>query len=95
MTTTTGYKIVVMSDLHLGMKDSSPKKILDFLDTIDTEILILNGDIIDMDALKRGSKWKNKHTKILMKILDMSRKRQKRQKKMIQISFFEFMLKIQ
>lgn len=63
-----------MSDLHLGMKDSSPKKILDFLDTIDTEILILNGDIIDMDAMKRGSKWKNKHTKVLMKILDISRK---------------------
>ena len=63
-----------MSDLHLGMKDSSPKKILDFLDGIHTDLLILNGDIIDIDAIKRGSKWKNKHTKVLMKILDMSRK---------------------
>jgi UDP-2,3-diacylglucosamine pyrophosphatase LpxH len=73
MTTTTGYKVVIMSDLHLGMKDSSPKKILEFLDSIHTDLLILNGDIIDMDALKRGSKWKNKHTKVIMKLLDMSR----------------------
>jgi UDP-2,3-diacylglucosamine pyrophosphatase LpxH len=73
MTTTTGYKVVIMSDLHLGMKDSSPKKILEFLDSIHTDLLILNGDIIDIDALKRGSKWKNKHTKVIMKLLDMSR----------------------
>lgn len=73
MTTTTGYKVVVMSDLHLGMRDSSPKKILDFLESLETDLLILNGDIVDIDALKRGSKWKNKHTKVVMKILDMSR----------------------
>jgi UDP-2,3-diacylglucosamine pyrophosphatase LpxH len=73
MITTIGYKVVIMSDLHLGMKDSSPKKILEFLDSIHTDLLILNGDIIDMDALKRGSKWKNKHTKVIMKLLDMSR----------------------
>jgi hypothetical protein len=29
-----------MSDLHLGMKDSSPKKILEFLDSIHTDLLI-------------------------------------------------------
>jgi len=73
MTTTTGYKVVIMSDLHLGMKDSSPKKILEFLESINTDLLILNGDIVDIDAMKRGSKWKNKHTKVIMKILDMSR----------------------
>lgn len=73
MTTTTGYEVVIMSDLHLGMKDSSPKKILEFLNSIHTDLLILNGDIVDIDAMKRGSKWKNKHTKVVMKILDMSR----------------------
>ena len=73
MTTTTGYKIVIISDLHLGMKDCKPQKILDFLDSIKTDQLILNGDIIDFDAMRRGSKWKNKHTKVITKILDMSR----------------------
>jgi UDP-2,3-diacylglucosamine pyrophosphatase LpxH len=60
-TITTGYKAVIMSDLHLGMKDCKPSKILEFLDSMRTDILILNGDIIDFDALRRGSKWKNKH----------------------------------
>ena len=73
MTTTIGYKVVIMSDLHLGMKDSSPKKILEFLNSFHTDLLILNGDIVDIDAMKRGSKWKNKHTKVVMKVLDMSR----------------------
>jgi len=73
MTITTGYKIVIMSDLHLGMKDCRPQKILDFLDSIKTDVLILNGDIIDFDAIRRGSKWKNKHTKVITKILNMSR----------------------
>lgn len=62
-----------MSDLHLGMKDCKPQKILDFLDSMRTDLLILNGDIIDFDALRRGSKWKNKHTKVITKILDISR----------------------
>jgi UDP-2,3-diacylglucosamine pyrophosphatase LpxH len=73
MTTTTGYKTVIMSDLHLGMKDCKPSKILEFLDSVRTDLLILNGDIIDFDAIRRGSKWKNKHTKIITKILDISR----------------------
>ena len=51
-TITTGYKAVIMSDLHLGMKDCKPSKILEFLDSMRTDILILNGDIIDFDALR-------------------------------------------
>jgi len=69
----TGYKFVILSDLHLGMGDSSPKKILKFLDSLVCETLILNGDIIDIDAIKRGSKWKNKHTKVLTKLIEMSK----------------------
>ncbi len=72
-TITTGYKAVIMSDLHLGMKDCKPSKILEFLDSMRTDILILNGDVIDFDALRRGSKWKNKHTKVITKILNISR----------------------
>ena len=73
MTTNTGYKLVVISDLHLGMSDCKPKKILSFLDNLKTDLLILNGDIIDFDAMKRGSKWKKKHTSVLMKLLEISK----------------------
>jgi UDP-2,3-diacylglucosamine pyrophosphatase LpxH len=69
----TGYDVVILSDLHLGMSDSKPKKILKFLESIKTNILILNGDIVDIDALKRGGKWKNNHTNVVMKILEMSK----------------------
>jgi len=69
----TNYKSVILSDLHLGMNDCKPNKILNFLDSINTELLILNGDIIDFDAIRRGSKWKNKHMKVIVKLLDMSR----------------------
>jgi UDP-2,3-diacylglucosamine pyrophosphatase LpxH len=55
------------------MNDCKPNKILNFLDSINTELLILNGDIIDFDAIRRGSKWKNKHMKVIVKLLDMSR----------------------
>lgn len=73
MTTTTGYKAVVISDLHLGMRDCKTKKILSFLNNLKTNLLILNGDIIDFDAMKRGSKWKKKHTSVLMKLLEISK----------------------
>lgn len=73
MTTSIGYKMVVMSDLHLGMTDCKAKKILSFLEEIQTDILVLNGDIIDFDALKRGAKWKKKHTSVLMKLLELSK----------------------
>jgi len=66
------YKAVIVSDLHLGTKDSMAKDFMDFLDSHPTDLLILNGDIIDGWALNRGSKWKKTHTKVISKILKIS-----------------------
>ena len=66
------YRTVIMSDLHLGSKASRRDDIIKFLDDIKTDVLILNGDIIDGWALKRGSKWTKKDTKIIRKLLKMS-----------------------
>ena len=41
------YKAIIVSDLHLGTKDSKAKEFIEFLDTHPTDLLILNGDIID------------------------------------------------
>lgn len=68
------YKAIIVSDLHLGTKDSKCKTFIDFLDNHPTELLILNGDIIDGWALNRGSKWKNQHTKVLIKLMRLSKK---------------------
>ena len=68
------YKAIIVSDLHLGTKDSKAEEFLEFLDNHPTDLLILNGDIIDGWALNRGSKWKKQHTKVLGKILKLSNK---------------------
>lgn len=68
------YKAIVVSDLHLGTKDSKAKEFMQFLDTHPTDLLILNGDIVDGWALNRGSKWKKHHTKVLVKLLKLSKK---------------------
>ena len=71
---TDKYKAIIVSDLHLGTKDSKCKTFIEFLDNHPTDLLILNGDIIDGWALKRGAKWKHQHTKVLIKLMKLSKK---------------------
>jgi len=68
------YKAIILSDLHLGTKDSKAKDFIEFLENHPTDLLILNGDIIDGWALNRGAKWKKHHMKALSKILKISNK---------------------
>jgi UDP-2,3-diacylglucosamine pyrophosphatase LpxH len=68
------HKAIIVSDLHLGTKDSKAEEFIEFLEQYPTDLLILNGDIIDGWALNRGSKWKKKHTKVVSKLLNLSNK---------------------
>jgi UDP-2,3-diacylglucosamine pyrophosphatase LpxH len=68
------YKTIIVSDIHLGTKDSQAKEFIKFLDEYPTDQLILNGDIIDGWALQRGSKWRKQHTKVILKLLELSKK---------------------
>jgi UDP-2,3-diacylglucosamine pyrophosphatase LpxH len=68
------YQAVIVSDLHLGTKDSKAEEFIQFLDEHPTDLLILNGDIIDGWALNRGTKWKKQHTKVISKLLKLSNK---------------------
>lgn len=70
------YKAIIVSDLHLGTRDSKANDFIDFLDQHSTELLVLNGDIVDGWALARGSKWKKQHTNVLAKLLKLSKKTQ-------------------
>ena len=63
------WKTIIISDLHLGANHSQRDKILDFLEYNTSERMILNGDIIDGWALKRGSKWTKNDSKILRKLI--------------------------
>ena len=71
---TKHYKAIIVSDLHLGTKDSKTKDFITFLDTHTTDLLILNGDIVDGWALRRGAKLKKHDVKVLAKLLKLSKK---------------------
>ena len=68
------YQAIIVSDLHLGTKDCKAEEFIDFLEKHPTELLILNGDIVDGWALNRGAKWKKQHTKVISKLLKLSNK---------------------
>jgi len=68
------YRTVIISDLHLGSTYSRAEDISKFLSEITCETLILNGDIIDGWALKRGNAWTEEHMRCVRKIMKKSYK---------------------
>jgi UDP-2,3-diacylglucosamine pyrophosphatase LpxH len=68
------HQAIIVSDLHLGTKDSKAEEFIEFIEKNPTELLILNGDIVDGWALNRGTKWKKQHTKVISKLLKLSNK---------------------
>jgi UDP-2,3-diacylglucosamine pyrophosphatase LpxH len=68
------WRTIIMSDLHLGSRQSQTNKIIKFLEENESETLILNGDIIDGWALKSGGKWNNNCSKIFRKFMKRSEK---------------------
>jgi len=68
------FRTLFLSDIHLGTPDSKASEVVDFLKQIRCEKLVLNGDIVDGWALKRGSKWLPRHSRVVRKILKMTEK---------------------
>lgn len=68
----THYKTIVISDLHLGTKNSKAKEVFRFLKACTCDTLILNGDIIDGWQLKKSGKWKKRHTRFMKSVINMS-----------------------
>ena len=66
------WKTVIMSDLHLGARQSQTTKILKFLENNESDILILNGDIIDGWAIKSKGKWNKDCSKVFRKFMKRS-----------------------
>lgn len=56
------YKTIILSDIHLGIRNSRVKEVTEFLSAHRCDTLILNGDIIDGWQLKKSGEWKKKHT---------------------------------
>jgi UDP-2,3-diacylglucosamine pyrophosphatase LpxH len=65
-------RTVFLSDLHLGTPDSKADEVVLFLKHINCRKLVLNGDIIDGWALRRGNRWTSRHSRVIRKIIKMT-----------------------
>lgn len=65
------FKTIIISDVHLGTKDSKSKELSKFLKYNHCRYLILNGDIVDAWNLLRYSKWTKKDTRVVRRIIQM------------------------
>ncbi len=67
------FKTVWISDTHLGSKMTRTQDLLDFLYSVETENLLLVGDIIDVWALRSNWHWKQRHTNVIRKFLSFAK----------------------
>ncbi|PWA04096.1 UDP-2,3-diacylglucosamine diphosphatase [Flavobacterium psychrotolerans] len=66
-------KLVVISDVHLGTFGCHAKELLNYLSSIKPEILVLNGDIIDIWQFRK-SYFPKTHLKVVQKIISFATK---------------------
>ncbi len=63
-------KLVVVSDVHLGTYGCHAKELNNYLKSIDPEILVLNGDIIDIWQFSKYY-WPDAHMKVVQRVFKM------------------------
>lgn len=66
-------EVAVISDFHLATQACKPKKILNYLKSIHTGTLVLNGDIIDSWRFNR-SYFPKSHSKVVRQLIKMMEK---------------------
>ena len=70
---TSRVRTVFVSDVHLGFRGCQASLLLDFLRQVDTERLVLVGDIVDLWSLRRSFYWPSLHQEVLREILRIAR----------------------
>lgn len=63
-------ELAVISDVHLGTYGCHAKELLKYLKSIDPEVLVLNGDIIDIWQFSKRY-WPKSHMKVVRYLLGM------------------------
>jgi UDP-2,3-diacylglucosamine pyrophosphatase LpxH len=63
-------KVAVISDVHLGTYGCHAEELNQYLKSIDPELLIINGDFIDIWQLSR-SYFPAEHTRVLQRVMKM------------------------
>lgn len=67
-------KSIWISDIHLGTSFSKANELLGFLDKYHSKEIILVGDIIDIWGMKSSWNWTTTHSRIIQKLIKLSRK---------------------
>ena len=62
--------ILVISDLHLGTYGSEADEVLAYLDTIDADKIVINGDFVDIMLFNKRF-WPSSHMKVVKYFLDL------------------------
>lgn len=73
MHSTSRYRTIWLSDVHLGSRACRVALLLDFLRKTECRTLYLVGDIIDLESLRSSIYWPGSHTEVLQLILEKSR----------------------
>ncbi|MEM1195019.1 MAG: UDP-2,3-diacylglucosamine diphosphatase [Pseudomonadota bacterium] len=68
------YRTIWISDVHLGTKGCNADLLIDFLDSTDSEVMYLVGDIIDGWRLQRKFYWPAAHNDIVWRILKRAKR---------------------
>src|SRR5246500_1187823 len=74
MPSTTSYRTIWLSDIHLGTRGCKAEFLLDFLRFTEAETVYLVGDIIDCWRLKKSWYWPQSHNDVIQKLLRKVRK---------------------
>jgi UDP-2,3-diacylglucosamine pyrophosphatase LpxH len=74
MASTTRYRTIWLSDIHLGTRGCKAEFLLDFLRCNESDTLYLVGDIIDGWRLRRSWFWAQSHNDVVQKLLRKARK---------------------
>lgn len=70
----TRYRAIFISDVHLGTRGCKAEYLLDFLKHNDADYVYLIGDIIDCWRLSKGWYWPQAHNDVVQKLLRKARK---------------------
>lgn len=67
------YNTVFISDVHLGTNRCNIKKFNRFLSNLQTDKLVMVGDIIDIHCLEKyNTRWRKEHTDAIHKIIELA-----------------------
>ncbi len=66
------YRTVWISDIHLGTRGCNAVMLLDFLRSVECDVLYLVGDILDGWRLRKGWYWPDAHNEVVRRILKMA-----------------------